>query len=134
MNMPMISGLLFSDFHFFCFFFPLQLRWVRVRSVMFSCIDYDYDTRFQCSWYCCSIAMVRCRFVRKKREVSPGRGEGSQPTYGPGERRASYVNMKSLAKGRLQMVRKDAKKKGSDILVGHSRGIRLGEKIYENKH
>ena len=37
-------------------------------------------------------------------------GRGLQPTYGPGERRASYVNMKSLAKGRMRMVRKGAEK------------------------
>ena len=55
MNVPKISGLLFSDFHFPEIFFfvlcPFQLRWVRVRSVMFSRVDYDYDTRFQCSWF-----------------------------------------------------------------------------------
>ena len=43
-------------------------------------------------------------------EDPPGRGEGSQPTYGPGERRANYVNMKNLAKGRIRIVRKDAEK------------------------
>ena len=77
---------------------------------MFSCVDYDYDTRFQCSWYCCSVSIVRCR-VSNKREVPPGRGGGSQPTYGLGERRAGYVNMNSLAKGRMRMMRKDAEKK-----------------------
>ena len=59
-----------------------------------------------------------------KKGVPPDR-EGSQPTYGPGERRASYVNMKSLAKGRLQMVRKDAEKKGSDILQNPAQAARI---------
>ena len=46
----------------------------------------------------------------EKKEVPPGRGEGSQPTYWPGERRVCYVIMKSLAKGRMRMVRKGAEK------------------------
>ena len=49
--------------------------------------------------------VLQCN-VSDKRGVPPDRGEGSQPTYGPSERRASYVNMKNLAKGRIRIVRK----------------------------
>ena len=119
MNMPRISGLLFSDVHFpeicwFSYYFlfllwcPFELRWVRVRSVMFSWVDYDL-------WHNVPMSLVmRFNFngplqVPSKKGVPPDR-EGSQPTYGPGERRASYVNMKNLAKGRIRIVRKDAEK------------------------
>ena len=33
---------------------------------MFNCLDYDYDTRFPFSWFCCSISLVCCRFLQKK--------------------------------------------------------------------
>ena len=62
----MISGLLFL--------FPCQQRWVPLNSVMYSCVDYDYDTRFPFSWFCCSISLVCCRFLKKRSPTKQGRG------------------------------------------------------------
>jgi len=78
------------------FWFPIQLRWVPVCSVTYNCADYDYHTRFPFSWFCCSISLVCCKFWKK--EVPPSKGEGSQPTYGPGERRtqAQFFIYKSV--------------------------------------
>ena len=67
-----------------------------------------YDTMCQCPWYCCSIAMIRCK-VPTKKGVPPDR-EGSLPTYGPNERRASYVNMggKHISQGKHWITTKKA--------------------------
>ena len=108
---PFSWDLLSFLFFFFLFVCNVHLKCVGSEYAPLRSVESitTYDPRCQCPWYCSSISMVRCR-VPSKKGVPPDR-EGSQPTYGPGERRASYVNMKSLAKGRLQMVRKDAEKK-----------------------
>ena len=85
----------------FFFKYPFELRWVRGRSVMFGEVEYDDDTRCQCSRYSCAM-------FRTKEESHQTEERGSN--YGPSERRASYVNMKSLANGWIRIVRNDAEK------------------------
>ena len=80
MNMLRISGFLLSKTR--C----SEIVWVSFLSFLFHCVfnvhlncveaEYaplrsiesraTYDTRCQCPWYCCSIAMVRCRVPSKR--------------------------------------------------------------------
>ena len=75
--------------------------------------------------------MIRCK-VPTKKGVPPDR-EGSLRTYGPNERRASYVNMKNLAERRIRIVRKDAEKTYNvkSLAKGRIRMVReAAEKTY----
>ena len=110
---PFSWNLLSFLFFFFLFVWNVHLDYVGSEYAPLRSVESrtTYDTRCQCPWYCCSIAMARCR-VPSKRGV-PSDRRWSQPTYGPRERRASYVNMKSLAKraetNRAQRRRKKKK-------------------------
>ena len=118
MSMPKISGLLFSDFHFpdiFSFFLFFGLLMAISTALGQSPFRYVQLCRLRLCHKVPVFLVLLLNFNGplqgfEKKEVPPSRGEGSQPTHGPGERRASYVNMKSLAKGRIRMVRKDAEK------------------------
>ena len=59
------------------FWFPFQLRWVPISSVMFNCVDYDYETITQGSRFPGSVVQFHwsvAGFWKKRNPTKQGRG------------------------------------------------------------